>query len=56
MKILISGVAGFFGSHLAKKLNELGHKVTGVDNMIGGELDNVPEEIIFKKVTVKIPS
>ena len=49
MKILISGVAGFLGSHLAKRLNELGHKVTGVDNMIGGELDNVPKEVVFKK-------
>ena len=34
--ILITGVAGFLGSHLSEKLLDLGHKVVGVDNMIGG--------------------
>ena len=34
--ILITGVAGFLGSHLSEKLLGLGHKVIGVDNMIGG--------------------
>lgn len=32
MKILISGAAGFIGSHLGNKLVTLGHQVTGVDN------------------------
>ena len=32
--ILITGVAGFLGSHLSQKLLDLGHKVIGVDNMI----------------------
>ena len=30
--ILITGVAGFLGSHLSEKLLDLGHKVIGVDN------------------------
>ena len=34
--ILITGVAGFLGSHLSEKLLGLGHKVIGIDNMIGG--------------------
>ena len=46
-KILITGVAGFLGSHLAEKLNIQGHKVVGVDNMMGGYEDNVPKNIEF---------
>lgn len=33
MKILITGVAGFIGSHLCLKLLELGHQIIGVDNL-----------------------
>jgi len=47
MKILITGVAGFLGSHLSQKLAELGHQVIGVDNMTGGYKDNIPKNINF---------
>jgi UDP-glucuronate 4-epimerase len=33
MNILITGVAGFIGFHLAKKLIEEGHTVIGIDNL-----------------------
>ena len=33
-KILITGVAGFLGSHLAEKLKKLGHEIIGIDNLI----------------------
>ena len=49
MKILITGVAGFLGSHLAQKLSTLGHKIIGIDNMIGGYEDNIPKSIEFHK-------
>jgi|TARA_Y100000310_G_C20667293_1_gene808293 UDP-glucose 4-epimerase len=49
MKIFITGIAGFLGSHLAKHLINLGHEVSGNDNMIGGELKNVPIKIKFFK-------
>ena len=36
MKIFITGVAGFLGSHLADLMISEGHTVAGNDNMIGG--------------------
>ena len=33
MKILVTGVAGFIGMHVAKKLLEAGHEVCGIDNL-----------------------
>lgn len=45
--VFISGVAGFLGSHLADKMLEHGHHVIGCDNLIGGYLDNVPDEVEF---------
>jgi len=49
MKILITGVAGFLGSHLADRMLALGHTVKGCDNMTGGYLDNVPPGVDFKQ-------
>lgn len=46
-KIFITGVAGFLGSHLADAFLADGHQVVGIDNMIGGYLDNVPEGVEF---------
>lgn len=33
MRILVTGIAGFIGSNLAKKLKEKGHEVFGIDNL-----------------------
>ena len=41
MKIFVTGIAGFLGSHLAKRLQDLGHEVYGNDNLIGGEISNL---------------
>ena len=49
MKILITGVAGFLGSHLAQKLSTLGHEIIGIDNMLGGYEDNISKSITFHK-------
>ncbi|MGC4034403.1 MAG: GDP-mannose 4,6-dehydratase [Chitinophagaceae bacterium] len=43
MKILITGVAGFIGSNLAKRLLERGHSVTGIDNLNYGFLRNIEQ-------------
>ncbi|MDP6885164.1 MAG: NAD(P)-dependent oxidoreductase, partial [Rhodospirillales bacterium] len=50
MKIFVTGVAGFLGSHLADVFLADGHQVVGVDNMIGGHLDNVPDKVDFHQV------
>ena len=49
-KILVTGAAGFLGSHLCEKLLNLQHKVVGVDNLIGGTLDNLPKNLEFHKL------
>lgn len=40
---LISGAAGFIGSHLCDRLIGEGHSVTGIDNLITGSTDNLSE-------------
>ena len=49
-KILVTGVAGFLGSHLAEQLANLGHEVVGIDSMIGGYKDNIPKNIKFHNI------
>jgi UDP-glucose 4-epimerase len=44
MKIFITGIAGFLGSHLADRMLDLGHEVVGNDTLIGGYRDNVPKK------------
>jgi UDP-glucose 4-epimerase len=46
-KVFITGVAGFLGSHLADDFIARGYTVIGVDNLIGGYLDNVPSNVRF---------
>ena len=40
-KILVTGVAGFLGSNLLKKLLQKGHSVVGIDNLSMGRLENL---------------
>ena len=41
MRILITGAAGFLGSHLSDRLLADGHEVIGLDNFVTGNPDNI---------------
>ena len=41
MRVLVTGAAGFLGSHLSESLLELGHEVLGVDNLYTGSRKNI---------------
>jgi dTDP-glucose 4,6-dehydratase len=41
MRVLVTGVAGFLGSHLADRLLAAGYEVVGMDNFITGSPDNI---------------
>jgi UDP-glucose 4-epimerase len=45
---LITGVAGFIGSHLAEALLAQGHTVHGLDNLSTGNLANIPGQVDFQ--------
>ena len=41
MRVLITGGAGFLGSHLCDRFLEEGHAVIAMDNLITGSTDNI---------------
>jgi UDP-glucose 4-epimerase len=49
---LVTGGAGFIGSHVADELISLGHKVVVLDDLSGGFEDNVPRESVFVKGSI----
>ena len=50
MNILITGGAGFIGSHLTDKLVLEGHSVTVLDNLSTGRISNIQQHLDSKKV------
>ena len=52
-RFLVTGVAGFIGSHLAEALVARGHEVRGIDNFATGKQENVPAGVEFREVDLR---
>lgn len=52
-KIIVTGCAGFLGSHLAENLAAQGHQIYGIDNLSTGRIKNVPKTITFIKCDLR---
>jgi len=55
MRILVTGGAGFIGSHITDRLIAEGHEVGVVDNLSTGKKKNVNSEAIFYKTDILSP-
>lgn len=53
MKILVTGGAGFIGSHIADALIEKGHQVAILDNLVTGQEENINPEATFYKLDIR---
>jgi len=55
MKVLVTGGAGFIGSHLVDALIQRGYQVVVVDNLSTGRLENVNQAAIFCQADISSP-
>lgn len=53
MKILVTGGAGYIGSHMVQTLLRAKHQVLVVDNLSSGYRDAIPPEVPFHEVDVR---
>ena len=52
MRVVVTGGAGFIGSHIAEELINLGHDVVCVDNMASGTAKNIPNGVMIKHLDI----
>src|SRR5687768_8529218 len=55
MRAIVTGGAGFIGSHVAERLVRSGHEVLIVDDLSGGFRDNIPESAQFARRSITEP-
>ncbi len=51
--VLVTGVAGFVGSNLAKRFLDSGYRVRGIDNLSAGTLENVDPRVDFHRADIR---
>ncbi len=56
MRAVVTGGAGFIGSHVAERLRDAGHMVLVVDDLSGGFEENVPRSVEFARVSITSPT
>src|SRR3954452_11522942 len=56
MRTLVTGGAGFIGSHIVDLLVAEGHEVAIIDNLVSGKLGNLHPEARFYEVDIVHPS
>jgi UDP-glucose 4-epimerase len=52
MRVVVTGAAGFIGSHVAEILIADGHHVLGIDDLSGGFVENIPPHATFENLSV----
>ena len=55
-KVLVTGGAGFIGSHVADALIAEGANVHVLDNLEGGRLENIPDAAVFHEMDIRDPA
>ena len=55
MKVLVTGGAGFIGSHVADQLIAAGHQVAVVDNLSTGRTSNLNPKATFYQLDIRSP-
>jgi UDP-glucose 4-epimerase len=50
---LVTGGAGFIGSHLVDRLLDLGHRVRIIDNLTSGSVSNIPGDVEFVQADIR---
>jgi UDP-glucose 4-epimerase len=54
-KVLVTGAAGFIGSHVAAHCLRQGFHVVAIDDLSGGFVDNLPPGVEFHQIDVSAP-
>ena len=56
MRVVITGAAGFVGSHIADRLVGSGHQVLVVDSLVTGKTGNLPRDVRLEELDIADPA